>query len=349
MPTRRVTEPADDHLMRRVSDLLASGDVLGLTSLVGGLIDRGWSAEQVVDDLVVPSQRAIGAAWYDGAATVADEHERTAVWDQVLHVVDQRATGPRHLPSLDTRAAPTTPTGHDVAVVCAEGEWHVLAARLAALRLRWAGHRVHWFGGPVPAAHLTSWLRAHPIDAVVVSCTMTARLPGARWTIAASHQAGRPVLVGGAAVTAERARRLGAECGGHDAATLTQHLEEVVGDRSAPTAPTETGMASPDLAPGGEGRRRALRTALAVAGELGRDGGHSILGDPSWPSDVIDVVAAADLVDEPTLVEEHVAWMAGALASEGVEPFLLRRLLSAMAHALGPAGAVLHRAAALTE
>ncbi len=98
-------------------------------------------------------------------------------------------------------------------VACAEGDVHSLAARMIAAHLVFLGWRVNFLGPSQPADDLGAYLQANPPEALVLSCTLPAALPGARASIRAAHAAGVPVLAGGRGFGADgrRARALGAD------------------------------------------------------------------------------------------------------------------------------------------
>ena len=74
---------------------------------------------------------------------------------------------------------------------------HSLPARAAAAHLVYLGYRTTFLGANVPSADLRDLLESKPPSAMVLSVAMTTHLVGARAVIAAVHDVGVPVLVGG--------------------------------------------------------------------------------------------------------------------------------------------------------
>jgi len=151
--------------------------------------------------LLAEVQQKVGDLWQQNELTVADEHAATAIIDLALAAA-----------CVEVGRRPRAPEGTMV-VGCAEEEWHVMPARMFAEQLRAAGWDVVFLGASTPAEHLRRFVAAEPPTAVAVSCTVPIHLHGARRAISASHAAGVPVLVGGAAFGTDpnRAAAIGAD------------------------------------------------------------------------------------------------------------------------------------------
>lgn len=159
-------------------------------------------------------QGRIGQAWQRAELTIADEHAATAVVDDCLGLV--------------AAYLPEPPVGRRVALVCAEGEWHVTPARMASLLLRAEGWHVTFLGGSTPPEHVHATLDLLRPDHVVVSCTLPTTLPGASRVAEAVHTLGLRVLGGGRAFGPDdrRARALGLDGWAPDIATAARILEQ---------------------------------------------------------------------------------------------------------------------------
>ncbi len=184
----------------RLQEATTAGDAQAARALVGELLDQGVGGRTMILDLLVPAQRTIGLRWQRGDASVADEHAATAVVDSALA-------------ALEANASTSRADGPVLAVTCAESEWHALPARMAAQLFRESGAQVRFLGPSMPADHLREYLaRLQPV-ALLLSATMTTSLPGAARSIEAAHDAGVPVVTGGAAFGGDAAlsTRLGAD------------------------------------------------------------------------------------------------------------------------------------------
>jgi methanogenic corrinoid protein MtbC1 len=182
--------------LERAIDGGRSGDAL---AGVAALVREGVSATTIVREILGPIQSRVGERWQRAEWTVADEHRATAIVEEALGVVSVSLGPPGESP--------------EVALVCAEGEWHVTPARMAALVLREAGLRVSFLGGSVPTEHLRRHLEASRPGAVALSCTVPFCLPGAAAVVAVAHEVGLPVVAGGRALdpAGRRVRAIGAD------------------------------------------------------------------------------------------------------------------------------------------
>lgn len=268
-----------------------------------GLLADGWPLLGIAHG-VVAAQREVGVRWSRNELTVADEHAATAVSDTVLAVLEQQLT--RHV----------TGSAESIVVVCPEGEWHVLAARIVALQLRGRGLRARTLGGSLPAGHLQRYAQHRRIDAIALTCSTALALPGASAAIDAAAELGLPVLVGGRAFGADAARAgaLGATSWAADAADAPTLL---------PSAPAE-------------GRRRRLG-AYHRRSLRRRDLVHSAMTElarrwrpfaryTEWQvqhtrQDIDYIVSHADvslLVDDARLMDDFLEWLVEVLAARGV-------------------------------
>lgn len=205
-PQQREIEAFFSHVTRH--------DLASASALALGLVDDGVPVPEVLRRLVAPAQVEIGERWHRNEASVADEHAATAVSDAVVSL-------------LSGERVPVTESIH-VVVVCAEGEWHLLPARLLAESLRAQGFRVTFLGGSMPAAHLAGFLAEVDADVLGVSCSTALGLSGLLSCIEVGHAAGLPVLAGGRALGHDdrRARVLGADLWAPDASTAAELLRQ---------------------------------------------------------------------------------------------------------------------------
>ena len=170
-------------MINRYLELIEVADRRGALALVADLAAAGVSVETLVLELLTPAQREVGMRWERRQWTVAQEHAATAITDAALALV-----------TLDDIASPR---GH-VIVGCVEGEWHMMAARMAAEIFRERGLAMTFLGPSVPAVDLGAYVAATRPDAVALSCSLAILLPGAQRCISACREEDVPVLAGGA-------------------------------------------------------------------------------------------------------------------------------------------------------
>lgn len=306
--------------------------------LVGDLAASGVPVPSLVDDLLVPAQVEVGRRWATARWTVAQEHAATAIIETVLTTASLRAPQPA--------AAVGSPS---LVLVCAEGEWHALAARMAAEALRGSGVEVTFLGPSLPSEVLAGFARDLGPTALGVSCSLGFALPGALRCVEAAHEAGLPALAAGRAFGADgrRATTLGADAwvaGVADAVTVLEQWAAAPPPLSSPSLPADD-----------EWRRLAEETS----GGDQPDGGASALDvavlrrllqrrpglDSFSPALVqrlrrdvqyaLRYAAAAQLVDDAGVLTEHAGWLADVLAARQVPREVVADVFAACCDVLG--------------
>lgn len=306
---------------------------------VGDLAAGGTGVAEIVRDLLAPAQVEVGARWARAQWTVAQEHAATAIIETVLHTAALRAPAP-----------PPSDDAPSLVLCCAEGEWHALAARMAAESLTASGVRVLFLGPSLPAEVLPEFLRADPPTAVGVSCSLSFALPGALRVVRAAHEAGVPVLAAGPGFGTgpDRARAVGADAWVPDVETAVDVLLSWR-DAPPPTGPDGPGAAGEweslqtageDTAEPAVQRLLRLRPRLqafspALVGRLRKDAVY-----------VLRYAAAAELVDDAALLVDHARWLSDVLAARSVPREVVADLHACLAEEL--AGRLPRTAALLT-
>lgn len=171
-----------DLLANRFHAALGAGDERTAAELVLRLHAQQEPLVELLERIVVPALRRIGAGWADGTLTVADEHRASAIVERILASLDRRRAG--------------RPRGTAVAAAPA-GEEHGLPVAMAAATLREDGWSVEHLGRDLPLDALADFCSRHRPHLVVLTVTTPAvhqAAVAARDHLAA---AGHSVLVGG--------------------------------------------------------------------------------------------------------------------------------------------------------
>jgi methanogenic corrinoid protein MtbC1 len=273
---------------------------------------------RVIDELLAASQRDVGERWQQLLCTVGEEHAATFVTESVLA-------------SISVGFEPDADQG-TIVVVCAEGEWHALPARMATELLIHHGWHVVYLGPATPAVQLRTYLAGIDADAVGVSATMTSNLPGAARSIEVARRLGMPVVAGGAAFGADRRRARAIGANGW-APTVRHGLE------------LSAVLWDDDVEPDGDGEWAALeerRVELvhAAIDHLGDRASMPSASD-SWTrqvvshvDDMVGVTIAAVLCRDRTIVDEHRAWLEALAMSHAFPPELARDAYEAVRRAV---------------
>lgn len=309
-------------LAERYWAALASGDRRGAVEVARESLASGRSVEQTLSELVCPAQVEVGRRWASNEWNVAREHIATSISEEVVAAL----------------AAATDPGQARVgtAVVgCVEGEWHALPARVLAETLRVNGWDVHYLGASLPAQHLAQYVHDVGPDVIGLSCSVSTSLPHARHMIEASRGAGVPVVAGGRGFGTDGrwARALGANGWAPTATDAVQLLSGPTWPRYADPAPPlhhpddaaqQLRAAAHDLAQQGMGRLEqrfpAMRQYPAAALDRTREDLEHI----------VEFLAAALYVDDPTLLVEFVEWLHELLEARHVPAVALTSGLEAV-------------------
>ena len=188
----------------RVEERLLSGDEGGAWTVVENAMAAGMAPNTVYLDILGPAMHDIGERWAAGDATVADEHQASAI---VLRLIGR--LGPRFARRGRKRGT--------ILVAAPAGDTHGLPVALLADLLRGRGFRVIDLGADVPSDALAATVRA-AVGLVVVGlgATVSANDRGISDAIAAIREASTvPVVLGGRAIaTPQAAMAHGADGGG---------------------------------------------------------------------------------------------------------------------------------------
>jgi methanogenic corrinoid protein MtbC1 len=294
------------------------GDRPAVARIVGELMAAGYEPRQLVHELFVPVQRTVGAMWADHRCTVGQEHTITGITESVM-----AAALVGYEPPADK--------GH-IVMVCAEGEWHTLPARMAGELFVQQGWRVTFLGGALPADHLRTYLADLDADAVGVSCTLPSNLPGAARSIATARAAGHTVIAGGGGfgVTPLRAHRLGAD-GWIGTMEAEFDLTSALFDEVLPPV-VEGPWRTLD-----ESRPHVVEKALGwLADRQPSLVAPSAEGLAHMRADLdhaVQFTVASMVCNDPSVLSEYAAWLHQVLRSYGLPIGIARANFDALAHA----------------
>lgn len=187
--------------IERLVGRLLAGDENGAWGIAQEMLAGGASPKQVYLELFVPALQRVGQLWEQGKITVADEHRASGV--------TQRLVG-----RMGPLFRPRGPRVGTVIVGTPAGETHALPTALVADILRGEGFDVVDLGADVPAAAFAAYaLGVEGLVGVAIVVTVARHQRNMGILLRTLRDAGvmAPFLVGGAGVTEEQARALGAD------------------------------------------------------------------------------------------------------------------------------------------
>lgn len=183
-----------------LADRFIHGDQTGAWNLVDEALTAGAGLRQINNRLITPALCRIGELWESGDTSVGDEHRATVVAYRLIDRVGQRFTRPG-------RKSGT------VVISAAPGDRHGLPSAILSDLLRAEGLDVVDLGADTPGKNIVQIAtRQDRLIAVGISATTPLKRAAASElgeTVRAVREAtGRPVLVGGRAITDAIAARV---------------------------------------------------------------------------------------------------------------------------------------------
>ncbi|HSJ70338.1 MAG TPA: B12-binding domain-containing protein [Acidimicrobiia bacterium] len=211
-PSERGTAPWDERLLNR---MLAPDDA-GAWRVIEAALSSGVSAPDIYMDVITPALREVGTKWANGEIDVAQEHAASQIARRVVA---------RLSPQMSRRGV----RRGTVVVGSTATEMHDLPVSIVADLLRSRHFDVVDLGGNLPPESFASAVRsANNLVAAAIGVTALGQEDEIGRTVAAIRAASDvPILIGGAGVTNEVARSLGADAvatTGADAIEAIEHL-----------------------------------------------------------------------------------------------------------------------------
>lgn len=167
-------------------------------SRVGFLLDQVFALntlDHALGEVVAPLVERIGAAWREGAMTIAQEHlVSEAIRARLAQLVADPTGGVRGIAVL----------------TCAPGERHELGLMMAAIALRGDGWQIVYLGADTPLADALDL--AHQLEARLlgISLALPERASDLEAAVAEVDANAMPIVLGGPGASAALAKRIGA-------------------------------------------------------------------------------------------------------------------------------------------
>ena len=188
---------------RALYQAILDGDAKLARSLAEEAVSKGADSQSLVDEQMIPAMDEVGRLFECQEFFVPEMLIAARAMRAALEVVQSRLT-----------QAETESKGK-VVIGTVKGDLHDIGKNLVAAMLQGGGYQVFDLGTDVPAERFVKAIEEHHPVAVAMSALLTTTMPEMKNVIEALVNAGIrqrvKVLVGGAPVTEEFARQIGAD------------------------------------------------------------------------------------------------------------------------------------------
>jgi 5-methyltetrahydrofolate--homocysteine methyltransferase len=209
------------ELLRDLSDGLQSGDVARVTKLTSMGLEQGLEPRTILDDGLIAGMSVVGEKF----------KQREIFLPDVLLAAKAMNAGLGLLkPLLITEGIPTI---GKVVIGTVKGDLHDIGKNLVAIMLKGAGFEVIDLGHDVPPEKFIDVAQKEHADVIGLSALLTTTMTVMKDVVALARQrqiCGRTkIIVGGAPLSAEFARHIGADAYCYDAVHAVEYVKKSLG------------------------------------------------------------------------------------------------------------------------
>ena len=213
-----------EELYSKLREAFLNFDFDGVKSLVREALSRGASPNDVIENALRPAMEEAGRRFERGEFFLA---ELVVAGDLFKEVMDEIL-----VPEIQKRGTSTKALG-TVVIGTVRGDLHDIGKSIVATMLRAAGFNVIDLGVDVPPEKFVEEAVRNKADVVAMSALLTTTMLEMKNVIEALKRAGIrdkvKVIVGGAAVTEDYARSIGADGYGKDAVEAVRVCKRLLG------------------------------------------------------------------------------------------------------------------------
>ena len=210
----------DDELVEQMHDDLYDGLAEEIDEGTRILLERGWSASEVLNDALVEGMRIVGIDFRDGILFVPE----------VLLAANAMKAGMAVLrPLLAETGAETV---GKVVIGTVKGDIHDIGKNLVAMMMEGAGFEVHDLGINTDVDEFLEAIELYQPDILGMSALLTTTMPYMKVVVDTLIAKGLRdryiVMVGGAPLNEEFGRAVGADAYCRDAAVAAETAKDLV-------------------------------------------------------------------------------------------------------------------------
>jgi 5-methyltetrahydrofolate--homocysteine methyltransferase len=209
------------EILARIAEHLMAGDDEKVAELTREAIDQSLPPKQILDDGLIAGMNEVGARF--------KAHE--IFLPEVLLAARAMYGGMDELKPLLIREG--IPSLGKVVIGSVQGDLHDIGKNLVGIMLKGAGFEVIDLGNDVPPERFVETAAQHDASVIGMSALLTTTMPVMGKVVETIRERGladkTKAIVGGAPVSAEFAREIGADAYGFDAANAVDRVKELLG------------------------------------------------------------------------------------------------------------------------
>lgn len=193
-----------DEKLEALREALYALDGQTATAISTELVEAGMEPQRILQEGLAEAMLEIGRRWNAGEVFLPEVVAAAEIFKQCQAIVE---------PALLASGGQTL--GHRVVMATVKGDLHDLGKNMVGAMMKTAGFEVHDLGKDVPAERIVEAVRELEPTIVGLSALLTTTVPEQRGVIQALEDAGLrravKVMVGGAPVTEDWAKQIGAD------------------------------------------------------------------------------------------------------------------------------------------
>ncbi len=206
--------------LRPLIDAVIEGDAPKAEALVNDALSQGVAPTTIVNEGLIAAMGVVGERFGCGEIYVPEMLYSARAMQNGLSILE---------PLLAESGEVTRGT---IVLGTVKGDVHDIGKNIVGIMLKSAGFTVHDIGVDVSVERFVDAVREHQPDLLGLSALLTTTMPAMRAVIEALRQEGLrdgvKVIVGGAPLTEEFARSIGADGYGRDAGAAATRARELV-------------------------------------------------------------------------------------------------------------------------
>lgn len=207
-------------LLKDIAEELIQGHVERTVELTQRALDEGTPPREVLESGLIAGMSVVGVRFREGEMFVPEVLLSGRAMQKAMEILR---------PFLGEGAEARV---GKVVIGTVKGDLHDIGKNLVAMMLEGAGFEVKNLGVDVDADRFVEAVKTEGADIVAISALLTTTMYGMKETIEALKEAGLrdrvKIMVGGAPVTEDFARDIGADAYAYNAASAVDKAKEIV-------------------------------------------------------------------------------------------------------------------------